>query len=65
MPQNRSSIIIFLYGCATVTLLDADPFNSILNGNDYFCLKPKLGKLFGWRKYFYIKGSRKGGAEFC
>ena len=40
MPQNRSSIIIFLYGCATVTLLDADPFNSILNGNDYFCMKP-------------------------
>ena len=63
IPQNRISIILLLNGCAAVTILGADPFNSILKMEMNIRLKQNLGKLFVWRKFFNLKGKQKWGHQ--
>ena len=63
IPKNRISIILLLNGCAAVTILGADPFNSILKMEMNIRLKQNLGKLFVWRKFFNLKGKQKWGHQ--
>ena len=59
---DRISIILLLNGCAAVTILGADPFNSnFLNGNEYLFVT-KLGETFCMEEVFQPKGEAEMGA---